>query len=138
MFAYLNRDSIERYIDGNMTSRITVLQNLPVDYWPVSDKMTAIERSYIGRPRAITTHVLTKLRIAFMIGCSEREACIFAGVHRMTLYRYQEQNPDFCDQKEAWKCWLIIQARKVISEAIQNDDVGMSWKYLQRKRSYEF
>lgn len=86
----------------------------------------------------MTEHVLSKLRVAFLMGCSEREACIFSGIHRMTLYRYQEQNPDFCDQKEAWKCWLVIQARKVIADAIRAGDVKTSWQYLRWKRPHEF
>lgn len=116
-----------------------VFKNLPCDYYPVSLEMMAVTaRSRMGRPSVVTGLVLLKLRAAFLIGCSEREACIFAGIHRATLYRYQDKNPDFCDQKEAWKCWLIIQARRVIAEAIEGGDSICAWQFLRVHRAREF
>lgn len=117
--------------------RINPLDGIPTDYYPVnlSSKVSTVR---LGRPSKMRWHVLQKLRIALIVGCSEREACIFAGIHRMTLYRFQEENPDFCDQKEAWKCWLVIQARRVIVDAIHADDIKTSWRYLDWKRLGDF
>ena len=107
------------------------------NYWPV--RAEAFEDyNGTGRPTVITWETVEKLRFAFMVGASEREACIYAGIHRCTLYRYQEKNPYFCDQKDAWKDWVVLQARKVIADAIRRGDVKTSWRYLRTYRSKEF
>jgi hypothetical protein len=109
---------------------------LPTNYWPID--ADEIPKRRFGRPSVMTRFTLEKLRIAFLMGASEREACLFAGIHRTTLYRYQAENPDFCDQKEAWQNWLVIEARKIIANAIYNGDIKTSWRYLRTYRPQEF
>lgn len=115
-----------------------VLDSLPGNFYPLPKAPSLSPNTRTGRPSVMTELALLKLRTAFLIGCSEREACVFAGIHRMTLYRYQDKNPDFCDQKEAWRTWLVIQARKVISDAIHAGDSRTAWQFLRVYRANEF
>jgi hypothetical protein len=92
----------------------------------------------VGRPPIIDRAALAKLRTAYLMGCTDKEACVNAGIHPATLYRYQEQNPEFCERKEAWKNLPILYARLVVVMAILGGDVHVSWKYLKSKRASEF
>ena len=48
-----------------------------------------------GRPTVITDKVLTELKTAFCMDCTDTEACIFADISEKTLYNYQKKNPEF-------------------------------------------
>lgn len=84
----------------------------------------------------MTKYTLHKLRYAFSLGCTDREACVFAGISRMTMYRYQHWNPDFCDQKQGWQDLIVIYSRRVIAEAIKEGNVKLAWAYLHAKRAF--
>lgn len=91
-----------------------------------------------GRPTVFTNEVINKLEDAYLLGCSDREACFLAGVSAAALYNYQKANPDFIERKQALKDNVTIQARRKVLEAIEdNDNVMVRW-YLERKRPEEF
>lgn len=48
-----------------------------------------------GRPTVITDKVLTELKTAFCMDCTDTETCIFADISEKTLYNYQKKNPEF-------------------------------------------
>lgn len=98
-----------------------------------------IKRDKRGRPTVITKQVLQNLAQAFNIGCSDREACIYAGIALQTLYNYCKENPDFLEQKEEWKENLVIAARANLATALTvKKSVPDSWEYIKRKRKAEF
>lgn len=87
-----------------------------------------------GRPRAVTEAVIQKLEAAFMMGCTDREACLAADIAPSTLYAYCEQNPAFSERKETLKENPVMLARSVVLEAIRDDrDVQAAQKVLDRK-----
>ena len=90
----------------------------------------------IGRPTIMTTETIAKLRQAFMMGCSDREACIYADIGLQTLYDYQQKNPEFPEQKKAFKTYPIMKARKTIFDNL-GDTKTAQW-YLERKQPKEF
>jgi len=45
-----------------------------------------------GRPTKMTPLVVKKLEEAFSWGCSDEEACVYAGISRPTLEKYQKEN----------------------------------------------
>lgn len=96
------------------------------------DKKTA------GRKTVMTPEVVTKLEVAFSRDCSDTEACLFAGISRMTLHRYQEENPEFCDRKALLKDSLVLKARTNIAEKIEKGDLETSKWYVERKKRAEF
>lgn len=93
--------------------------------------------SNAGRPTVMTDEVLAKLKEAFLMGCTDREACLFADIHPATLYRYQEENPEFCDEKELWKENPFVLARTTILKSLKDNVMTAEW-YLERKRKDEF
>ncbi len=90
----------------------------------------------IGRPSVVTKEVVGKLRIAFLMGCSDREACLYADINKDTLYEYQKRHPEFSDQKQLWKQNPMLKARITIYNALNQPKVAM-W-FLERKRPEEF
>lgn len=91
-----------------------------------------------GRPTIMTPDIVNKLEQAFSMGCSDLEACLYAGISKQTLYNYQAKNPEFVDRKEQLKEQLVLKARTVIANALnEKDKVTAQW-YLERKAKNEF
>ena len=91
----------------------------------------------VGRPTVMTEALVNKLEEAFAYGCSDSEACFYAGISKQTLYDYQKKRPEFIDRKEALKERPILQARQKVVQEIKNDVKNAQW-YLERKRKDEF
>lgn len=89
-----------------------------------------------GRPTIITEQVLQKLEQAFSLGCTDKEACVYADISPATLYNYQKENPKFLERKELLKEKPILRARTTI---IQNlDSIGNAQWFLNKKKKDEF
>ena len=91
----------------------------------------------MARPTKITNQALGKLREAFLMGCSDQEACLNADINPDTLYEYQKKNPEFTEQKEAYKSNPVLLARKTVVNALEKDP-HLAMKYLERKKKDEF
>lgn len=94
------------------------------------------KKSNAGRPTVMTKDVLAKLQDAFLMGCTDEEACLNAGIHPASLYRYQEKNPKFCEQKEVWKQNPFLKARRTIFRSLGKPR-DAQW-YMEHKKSDEF
>lgn len=90
----------------------------------------------MGRPTKMVSTTISKLKEAFLMGCTDSEACLYADICRDTLYEYQINHPEFSDQKEVWKSNPILKARQTIFESLNKHTVAM-W-YLSRKAKIEF
>ena len=85
----------------------------------------------------MTEEVLRKLEDAFLLGCSDLEACFAANIAPSTLYKYQEDNPEFLERKQLLKENPIYKARKSVVDKLELD-ADLALKYLERKRKAEF
>jgi hypothetical protein len=91
----------------------------------------------VGRPSAMTDQVIAKLEEAWMLGCSDLEACYFADISKDALYDYQKLNPEFTERKERFKKHPTLIARRTVVRQI-NSDGDLALKYLERKERDEF
>ena|SRR5947209_6807220 len=89
-----------------------------------------------GRPSKITPEVLAKLQQAFLMECTEEEACALAKIDPATLWRYKQRHPEFCKEIEAYKLNPKIKARATIYKNLDKPKVAQ-W-YLERKLKDEF
>ena len=71
------------------------------------------------------------------MGCTDKEACLFAGIGITTLHLYQQHTPDFTDRKNILKQNPILTARKTVIREIGKDVKTAQW-YLERKARSEF
>lgn len=90
----------------------------------------------VGRPSIVTQRVIDKLEEAFAIGCSDREACLYANISMATLYNYQKVNKEFLERKEMLKEKPILRARQTVISNL--GDVNTAFRFLERKKSDEF
>ena len=86
----------------------------------------------IGRPTVMTEQTLSKLEEAFAMGCSDVEASIYADISPSSLYRYQEENPAFCERKKQLKETPVLLARTTVLKSLK-DDTNSAWRMLERK-----
>lgn len=86
-----------------------------------------------GRPTKMTPAVIKKLEDAFLLGCTDLEACFAADISHQTLYTYCDRNPEFLERKEALKSRPVYLARKVVVDALQDNDILTAHKVIERK-----
>jgi hypothetical protein len=91
----------------------------------------------MARPTVMTPEVIAKLEEAFAWGCTDREACLWAGIAEETLYNHQNRNPEFLKRKEALKETPVLIARKSVVTRLGKDS-KLSMDYLSRKKKDEF
>lgn len=91
-----------------------------------------------GRPTEMTPETISLLEQAWSMGCSDLEACLHANIGKTTLYNYQNEHPEFVERKQILKEKLILAARIVITNALNNNDENTAKWYLERKRKDEF
>lgn len=98
-----------------------------------------IKRDSVGRPTVMTVPTLQKLKMAFTIGCTDEEACNFAGISPGTLYNFQKKHEVFLELKDKWRDTQVVGARLNIFRSImENRNVDDSWRYAKAKRKDEF
>lgn len=91
----------------------------------------------VGRPSVMTAEVLRKLEEAFAIGASDKEACFYADIAPSTLYKHQEETPEFMERKEALKERPVLLARQSVIKGLDADP-QLALKYLERRKPSEF
>lgn len=85
----------------------------------------------------MTPETISKLEQAFLLGCGDVEACLYADISKTTLYNYQLENPEFVDRKEQLKENPILIARTtVVREIAEKGDLAL--KFLERRKKDEF
>jgi len=89
-----------------------------------------------GRPTVMTKDVIAKLEQAFMMGCPDIEACLYADISMDALYLYQRKNPQFINRKEKLKKTPNFKARKTLVEDVDTP-TGARW-WGERKMKEEF
>lgn len=92
----------------------------------------------MARPRKINRDVLRKLEEGFMLGLSDRQACLYADIALSTLYEYQKVCPAFSERKEALKENVKMRAKINIAKVIDEGDIDMSIWYLKHAAADEF
>lgn len=81
----------------------------------------------------MTDETIAKLEAGFLMGFSDREACLYADINPATLYRFCDDNPDFSERKELLKEQIKMRAKQNISEAINAKDKQLSQWLLERR-----
>ena len=107
------------------------------DTKPEATQVTKRKSKAVGRKTIMTPETIEKLEEAFLLGCSDREACLMADIAPATLYKYQEKNPEFTERKEQLKQSPFIKARQAVISSFRRDP-NLALKYLERKKKDEF
>lgn len=86
----------------------------------------------MARPTVMTKDTIRKLEDAFVWGCTDIEACSYADIAPSTLYKYQEEHPEFSERKETLKNSIKMRAKRVISASIDDNDLASAHKVIDR------
>jgi hypothetical protein len=81
-----------------------------------------------GRPTKMTPETIGKLEQAFLMGCTDLEACFFADISKDVLYDYQGKHPEFADRKERLKSNPVMTARQAMLDLMKSEDEGVKQK----------
>ena len=102
-------------------------------------KKKKIKRDRVGRPTKMTEPTLRKLKVAFLINCTDAEACGFAGIAPPTLYEFQKKHPEFTELKRKWRDTHVMAARlNVFRSVVKDQNMGDSWLTLKTQRKDEY
>lgn len=86
-----------------------------------------------GRPTKMTPEVINKLEEAFEWGCTDREACLHAGISPATLYNYCAENEKFLERKELLKESPLIKARRVVVNSLEENNEKTAQWVIEKK-----
>jgi hypothetical protein len=86
-----------------------------------------------GRPTNMTENTVNKLEYAFSIGCTDLQACIYAGISKQTLYNYQDKTPGFVDRKQLLKENPVLLAKENVMLALKEKNISISTWLLERR-----
>ena len=64
---------------------------------------------------------LDRLLQAFSYGCTDKEACLHAGISESALYNYQKKHPNFKELKDKLKEYPVLYARQTLFDNIKGD-----------------
>ncbi len=76
---------------------------------------------------------VNKLIEAFSWGCTDVEACVYAGISKQTLYSYCEKHPEFTDRKEALKDTPTMKAKRIIFNSLEKQELNTANRVIDRK-----
>lgn len=91
-------------------------------------------RTAIGKKvTKLTPEVITKLKQAFAIGATVKQACYYAEISTMTYYRWIEKNPILSDEFDHMRERLPLAAKTNIATAIESmKDIPLSKWLVER------
>lgn len=94
--------------------------------------------SRTGRPRKINQETLAKLEYAYSLGCSDREAALYANIGYSTLTAYLSNNPEFKERRETLKDSMVIKALESNKKLLEDGDPIQTRWYLERRKRDEY
>lgn len=92
---------------------------------------------WMWRPPIMTDMTLQKLKLCFAVGMTDQQACYFSQISTSKLYQYQQENPDFLEEKEVLKDSISLQARLNIWANIKKwDSADSKWWLTMRDKDF--
>lgn len=83
------------------------------------------------KPDTLSEDCLRRLEDAFSLGCSDAEACCFAGVTLQVFQEHLKSDPTFKDRREILKQRPQLLARQTVFKALK-EDPQIALEYLDR------
>ena len=80
----------------------------------------------------MTDATVRKLEHAFALGCSDEDACKFAGISKDALYDYCHKTPGYTDRKERLKQEHVLQALGTRQKLVEQGDWNATKDVLDR------
>ena len=95
------------------------------------------DKNIMWRPKIMTDLTLQKLKLCFAVGMTDEQACYFSQISTSKLYQYQQENPDFLEEKGILKDSISLQARLNIWANIKAwDSADSKWWLMMRDKDF--
>jgi hypothetical protein len=86
-----------------------------------------------GRPTKITPECIQKLEDAYLIGATNLEASIYAGISESLLYEFKKENPKFVERIKALRDDTTFCAKLNLRNSIKDGNLYDSKWHLERR-----
>lgn len=90
-----------------------------------------------GRPPKFTDTVVKKLEEAFSWDCTVEEACLYAGISKVTYYEHIKNKPELVNRFDTLRQTPVLKARETVMKHMSKSYTN-AMDYLSRKRKDEF
>tara|TARA_R110000851_G_scaffold173130_3_gene319451 strand:- start:4469 stop:4876 length:408 start_codon:yes stop_codon:yes gene_type:complete len=100
------------------------------------------KKSNAGRPTVMTPETVKKLEDGFKRGYNDTQACLYAGITRVTLKNYQDKHPEYISRKQMLKENLKMRALDTLfhhiggnaedDESLDDYNADLALKTLER------
>lgn len=101
-----------------------------------SNKSVGILNS--GKITKYTPETVTMLLAAFSNAFTVEQACIYAGISKVTFYAWLDKHPDLGERVERAKNQVGFKAKQNVVGAVNKGDIQTSKWWLEKKHSDEF
>lgn len=82
--------------------------------------------------------VVANLRSAFANAFTVEQACLYAGISKVTYYTWIEDRPEFAEQMERARNQVVFKAKQVVVGAVNKGDVETAKWWLKHRHPDEF
>lgn len=90
-----------------------------------------------GRPEKITPDVVKKLKQIFMYDGTVEEACLYAGISKVTYYAKIKKDVNFLNEMNQARLFPYITAKKTLIKSMESDNEAIAQKgaveFLKRR-----
>lgn len=90
-----------------------------------------------GRPEKITPDIVKKLKQIFMYDGTVEEACLYAGISKVTFYAKMKKDEKFMNEINQAKLFAHITAKKTLVKSMESDNEAIAQKgaieFLRRR-----
>ena len=97
--------------------------------WKVKEK--------VGRPEKITPEVVKKLKQIFMYDGTVEEACLYAGISKVTYYAKLKKDEEFLNEMNNARLYPYITAKKTLIKSMESKNEVVAQKgaieFLRRR-----
>lgn len=86
---------------------------------------------------AVNPELEGKLLLAYAFDCTDEQACLFAEISVVTLWRYKKKNPEFVKRINLQRQTPVLKARKAVIDSFATHP-DIAFQYLKKKQADEF
>ena len=94
-------------------------------------------KDWVGRPESITPEVVNKLKEILKNDWTVEEACLYAGISKVTYYAKLKRDEKFLNEMNQAKLYPYIKAKKTLIKSMESENEAVAQKgaieFLKRR-----
>lgn len=102
-------------------------------YKPAKEMYKENKKKEGGRPSKKEADVVAKLEEAFQLDATVEGACIYAGIHTTTFYRWFKNDEGFATKMRQSQAYKYYIAQRTVLGAIKQGDASIALRVLEKR-----